>query len=178
MAQRRLGDLGDGFITSFAYCSKLGKKVEERGDSTSLSAGSSTNLTASCKRSETLLSGGWALAGSGQGLVLQSQKTGGRSWTVFGRVTSGTATLVVLADCVPSKRAPEIVTRKSTDPTSRGTMFASCKRNEQVVSGGVNTDAVFVPFEFHRASKRKWGVAGDTFGSPGQVRTFAYCARK
>ena len=56
-AQRRLGDLEDGSITSFASCSKLGKKVESRGETTSLEAGSSANLTASCKRSETLLSG-------------------------------------------------------------------------------------------------------------------------
>ena len=176
-AQRRLGNLADGSITSFAYCSKLGKKVVSRGETTSLEAGSSSNLTASCKRSETLLSGGWALAGSGQGLVLQSQKTGGRSWTVFGRVTSGSVTLVVLADCVPSKGAPKLVTRSSIDPTSDGTMFASCKRGEQVVSGGINTNTTFVPFEFHRASKRKWGVSGEAFGSPGQVKTFAYCEK-
>ena len=72
----------------------------------------------------------------------------------------------MLADCVPSKGAPKLVTRSSTDPTSDGTMFASCKRGEQVVSGGINTDTVFVPFEFHRASKRKWGVSGEAFGSP------------
>jgi hypothetical protein len=177
-AQRRLGDLKDGFITSFAYCAKLGKKVETRGESASFDEGASGNLTASCKRSETLLSGGWAIVGSAddQGLVLQSQKTGKRSWTVFGDATSGTITVVALADCVPSKGAPELVTRKSRKDSSQETIFASCKRDEQVVSGGFTSNSVFVPFEFHRASKRKWGMSGKSFSPvPGTVTTFAYC---
>ena len=70
------------------------------------------------------------------------------------------------------------MTRKSTEDSAQNTMFASCRRDEQVVSGRFTSNTVFVPFEFHRASKRKWGISGETFGFvPGTVTTFAYCEK-
>ena len=86
---------------------------------------------------------------------------------------------VALADCVPSKGAPDLVTRKGQAPVTGtdSTVTASCRKSEQVVSAGFTSDTAFVPFAFHRGSKRNWGVRGATFGSDGTGKVFAYCEK-
>ena len=179
----QLGDeLKDGFVTSFAYCAKLGKDVTTRGESTDISNGAFSDLTASCKRKETLISGGWAVSArlGTSALVFQSLKQGARSWTVSGRTTTtGTASLIALADCVPSKKAPDLVTRKHQETVNGtdSTVVASCRKSEQVVSGGFTSNTAFIPFIFHRGTRRTWGARGATLGSAGTGTTFAYCEK-
>jgi hypothetical protein len=174
-------DLEDGFVTSFAYCAKLGKDVVTRGDTTDISNGTFTDLTASCKRKESIISGGWALSTGPDtsALVTRSLKQGKRSWKITGGTTVGTGTLIAIADCVPKKGAPDLVTRKGQGPVSgaTSTVTASCRKNEQVVSAGFSSNTVFLPFEFHRGGKRTWGTKGATFGDPGTATVAAYCEK-
>lgn len=176
------GDAEDGFITSFSYCSKLGKAVVTRGTSDDFGPNEAGDLTATCRRSETLVSGGWALSGSADdfGVVHESKRTGKRSWTISGVVTAGPMTMVALADCVPAKGAPKLKTRRSTtasSPTGETVAPASCHQGEQVVSAGFDSDTAFIPSEFHRDTRRTWIDTGAVFGNPGTVTTFAYCEK-
>lgn len=180
----QVGDpLKEGFVTSFAYCAKLGKDVVTRGDTTDISNGTFADLTVSCKRKESLVSGGWALSTGTDSVavVFQSLKQGKRSWKVSGETTTGTATgtLIAFADCVPKKEAPDLVTRKDSGPVSgaSSTVTSSCRKNEQVVSAGFTSNTFFEPFEFHRGAKRTWGVRGATFGNDGTATVTAYCEK-
>jgi hypothetical protein len=174
-------DLEDGFVTSFAYCAKLGKDVVTRGDTTDISNGTFTDLTASCKRKESIISGGWALSTGPDtsALVTRSLKQGKRSWKITGGTTVGTGTLIAIADCVPKKGAPDLVTRKGQGPVSgaTSTVTASCRKNAQFVSASFSSNTVFMPCDFHHAWNRTWGTKGATFGDPGTATVAAYCEK-
>ena len=183
--QASISQLGDdpkeGFVTAFAYCSKLGKDVVTTGDTTSLGTGEFTDLTASCKRNQEIVSGGWAFSarlGSSVSL-LASVKQGNRSWRITGGMNTGTGTLIVIADCVPKKEAPDLVTRKDSGPvTDKGsTVTSSCKKKEQAVSAGFTSNTDFLPFEFHRGAKRTWGIRGQTFFADGKATVLTYCEK-
>jgi hypothetical protein len=175
-------DLDGQTITSFAYCSKLGKKVVVRGDSTDVSDGTFSDVTASCKRGESLLSGGWAIS-SPPGtapLVQKSIKQGKRSWRAFGGMTTGSGTLIALADCVPAKKAPKLVARKGSSDVSgeAAEVDASCRQNEKVLSAGYTSDGAYFPFDFHRDTKQTWLSTGTVFSGPGTTaKVIAYCVR-
>ena len=178
----QLGDnLEDGFVTSFAYCAKLGKDVVTTGDSTSLGTGEFTDLTASCKRNQSIVSGGWAFSAQlgASTSLLASVKEGDRSWRVTGGMNTGTGSLIVIADCVPKKKAPDLVTRKDTGKVTDGgsTVTSSCRDKEQAVSGGFTSNTDFQAFEFHRGAKRTWGMRGQTFLADGKAAVFAYCEK-
>jgi len=179
----QVGDnLKDGFVTAFAYCSKLGKDVVTTGDTTSLGAGEFTDLTASCKRNQEIVSGGWAFSASPGSSVslLASVKQGNRSWRVTGGMNTGTGTLIAIADCVPKREAPDLVTRKDTGKVTDdgSTVTSSCKKKEQAVSAGFSSNTDFQPFEFHRgAAKRTWGMRGQTFLADGRATVLTYCEK-
>lgn len=169
-------------MSSTAYCAKLGKDVVTRGDTTSLEGETITDLTAVCKRSEAAISGGWAVStgSAGFGLVIGSVRSGARSWKVTGGLTGGAGTLVAHADCVPKEEAPDLKARKRTTTGGPGASRApvSCKRREQVVSAGFKSDSGVVPFEFRRATKRKWTNDGLAFtDAPVDETTIAYCEK-
>ncbi len=171
----------EGRLTSFSYCAKLGKDVVTRGDTTTVDEGGFTDLTASCKRSEAIVSGGWAISAPSdtQAQVFRSQKQGERSWKISGGATVGGATLIVIADCVPKRKAPDLATRKGKVKVSGpvSTVTSPCRKNEQAVSAGFTTNTFFVPFEFHRGAPRTWGMRGAVFGPDGNATVFAYCEK-
>lgn len=178
----QLGDtFKDGFVTAFAYCSKLGKDVVTTGDTTSLGTGEFTDLTASCKRNQEIVSGGWAFSASPNSSVslLASVKQGKRSWRITGGMNTGTGTLIALADCVPKNKAPDLVTRKDTGKVTSAvsTVTSSCKKKEQAVSAGFTSNTDFEPFEFHRGAKRTWGVRGQSFIADGSATVLTYCEK-
>ena len=181
-ARLAAGDLGENSLTSTVYCARLGKKMKTRGETTPIDAGTSTDLTAVCKPSETVVSGGWAIVtnSSGSGLVLESVRSGKRGWTVSGGMTSGTGTLVALADCAPSDKAPKLAARRQTSPIAAASTTsapASCKRGEQVVAAGFKSDSAFVPYEFRRDTKHSWTNDGVAFGDAGDATTIVYCEK-
>ena len=167
-------------MTAFAYCSKLGKDLVTAGDSTSLGTGEFTDLTASCKRNQEIVSGGWAFSTTPGNSVslLASVKEGKRSWRVTGDST-GTGTLIALADCVPKGKAPDLVTRKNSGPVTDdgSTVRSSCKKKEQAVSAGFTSNTDFEPFEFHPGGKRTWGMRGQTFIADGKATVLTYCEK-
>lgn len=176
------GDLGENALSSTAYCAKLGKDVVIRGESVSLDGPASTDLTAVCKRSEKVISGGWAVSAHADsfGTVLGSQRSGKRSWKIRGVITGGTGTLIVLADCVPAEEAPKLKARERTTPTNPAGVTAapaSCEKGEQVVSAGFETESAYLPFEFRRDTKRKWVSTGVDFGDQVDATTIVYCER-
>ena len=176
------GDLEENSLSSTSYCAKLGKDVVTRGDTTAIEGGTFTDLTAVCKRSETAISGGWAISTGpdGFGLVVGSIRAGLRSWKITGGLTAGTGTLVALADCVPNKQAPELEARKQTTTSEPGATQApaSCKRREQVVSAGFTSDSGVIPFEFRRDTRRKWTNNGVAFTDTSvDETTIAYCEK-
>lgn len=174
-------NLKDGFVTAFAYCSKLGKDVTSTGDSTILGTGEFTDLTATCKRNQSIVSGGWAFSSSlgSSASLFASVKQGDRSWRVTGGMNTGTGSLIVIANCVPKNKAPDLVTRKDTGKvTDAGsTVTSSCKKKEQAVSAGFSSNTDFDVFEFHRGAKRTWGMRGQTFISDGRAALFTYCEK-
>lgn len=178
----QLGDTPkDGFVSAFAYCSKLGKDLVTTGDTTSLGTGEFTDLTASCKRGQEIVSGGWAFsAGPGASVsLLASVKQGNRSWRITGGMNTGTGTLIALADCVPKNKAPDLVTRKDSGKVTDdgSTVTSSCKKKEQAISAGFTSNTDFQPFEFHRGARRTWGMRGQTFIADGKATVLAYCEK-
>jgi hypothetical protein len=175
-------DLKEGFVTSFAYCAKLGKDIETTGDSTSLGTREFTDLTATCKRNQRIVSGGWAFSASlgSSSSLLASVKQGSRSWRVTGGMNTGTGTLIVIADCAPKNKAPDLVTRKDTGKVTSdvSTVTSSCKKKEQAVSAGFSSNTRFEPFEFHRGAKRTWGMRGEALIADGRAAVFTYCEKK
>jgi hypothetical protein len=176
------GDLEENSLSSTAYCAKLGRDVVERGETTPLDGATITDLTAVCKRSETVISGGWAISISPDsfGFVRGSVRSGRRSWKITGGLTGGSGTLVALADCVPNSEAPDLKARKQTTTSEPGATQApaSCRRGEQVVSAGFTSDLADIPFEFHRDTKRTWTNNGIAFtGKAVDETTIAYCQK-
>lgn len=176
------GNLEGQTITTFAYCSKLGKKVVTRSESADISDGATTDVTASCKSSELLVSGGWAISSSDSlGAVITSLKQGKRSWNVRGGALTedGSGSVIAIANCVPAGKAPDLVTRRTTTPVAElATADASCKKGEQVISAGFTSDeALFLPFVFHRDTKRSWTTRGAVFGNPGKATIAVYCEK-
>ena len=94
-------------------------------------------------------------------------------------MNTGTGTLIVIADCVPKKEAPDLVTRKDSGTVTDdgSTVTSSCKKKEQAVSAGFTSNTDFEPFEFHRGAKRTWGIRGQTFIADGKATVLTYCEK-
>ncbi len=176
-------------VTSHAYCSPLGGKVQFRSDRTDLNQGDEATITATCKRSERVISGGYAFVSSGLalGVVDESFRSSGRSWTIRGTdFTDATVTMLAFAHCVPKQKSPKLTTARTAvpfdDAGGPADATASCGPGHYALSGGYRSPGSGTAFfgASRRVGTRDWRVtdSGGILGRDGVFTALAYCARK
>ena len=178
---------GPARATSLAYCSGLGRGVKFRSDRIELASGDSATLTATCKRDEKVLSGGYAFvsSGIGVGLVEQSFRADPRSWSIKGlNAGQNQVLMLAFANCAAKQKVPRLATeQKAMTFNDEGSTTAktSCPRGRYALSGGfkIPGDTTEVATESQRVGTRGWRVtAGGLSGRDDKLTALAYCARK
>jgi hypothetical protein len=122
-----------------------------------------------------------------------SRRTGKRAWTVtgFGGDFTAETDLTAIAYCAKDKLGLKARSAQAATTTDNDELFATatCKKNERVVSGGVEgivsdaADDEFVgPIGSFRVGKRDWatsiGAYNSGSGSSVELKAFAYCLKK
>ncbi|UJA19256.1 hypothetical protein HJD18_02925 [Thermoleophilia bacterium SCSIO 60948] len=181
---------GSGRSTVFAYCARFAKNMAFRSDRTTLDYGESATVTATCRRGERVMSGGYAFVNSGTpfSVVTQSFRAGARAWSAeaFNFVENRPTTFLVFAHCRPEGKVPALRTVRQTEPFnddgSPTDVAATCPRGRYALSGGYRTpgeDFTWVVNESRREGSGGWtAAAGGASGGDDEFTVFAYCAKK
>jgi hypothetical protein len=171
-------------ITVLARCAKIkGLKVRTITEDVS-NSGHVENVTASCKRDERLLFGGFQLPAGGNVYLAKLVKQGQTDWTVGALSFRSGTDVTAYAYC--SNNAPETVTRsRSFTVPDGGTKSAtvSCPAGTRAVAGGYKSE-VTVNDEFgilreSRLAGSGWKIAvrdDNEAHLPPDVTAYAYCA--
>jgi hypothetical protein len=179
-------------LTVDAYC-REGKKLKARSANIDVAPNSEGSATATCKQSERVVSGGFAVLNfeftETEVLAYRSIKASKRKWTVAGHNYSSGApgTLVAYAYCREGKG---VKTKSASTtvglPPETGTPTATCASGQRVLSGGFdNPDFADAggPELLASASRkqggRKWTASAYNEGNEvGTLTVYAYCEKK
>jgi hypothetical protein len=174
--------------TSFAYCAGLGRKVKFRSDRIDLDPGDSATITATCKRDEKVLSGGYAFVSSelAVGLVGESFRADSRSWSIQGTsfADDQTVTLIAFAHCAPKQKVPQVTTARGVvrfNDEGPTTATADCPSHRYALAGGfqIPDNLPEVVDESQRIGTGGWRVtAHGISGRDDDLTALAYCAPK
>jgi hypothetical protein len=189
---------GPGTLVAFAYCGK-GLKLDTAQASATVPANQAAPgiATATCPSGTRVLSGGYSTPGNdptmtGADVVaFSSHKSGKKSWQVSAANLGGiSGSITAYAYCREGKA---VKTRQASGAVSAfmplftfgtGTVTASCKSGERVLSGGFDNPGVIVfqgspaPYRSFK-SGRNWTVAeANRAFSTGTLTVFAYCEKK
>jgi hypothetical protein len=187
-------------VTSFAYCRDERIRVESAETGIAASSGGIEleigDATARCPRGTKVVSGGFDnpdfdTQGGFTGPNIrpyESVKVGKRSWRISAYNRSNEAgILVAYAYCHKGKalktRQASIALPLGPGGFPNGTVVASCKRSQRVVSGGFSSDQ---PSDFtgpffarsKRMGKRKWVVSALANVLGPTITAYAYCEKK
>ncbi len=177
---------GPARVTSLAYCSPLARNVKFRSDRIELSTADSATITATCKRDEKVLSGGYAFVSSGLGVgeIQESFRADSRSWSIKGfNVSANQVLMLAFANCVAKQKAPKLTTEQNAvrfNDEGDTTASVDCGRGRYALSGGfrIPDPAGLVP-ESMRDGTSGWRVtAGGISGRDDDLTVLAYCARR
>jgi hypothetical protein len=185
---------GAGNLTSLAYCSKVKKLTEAVGSATITPSGTGT-ATATCPPKKSVRLGGFSgeVNRSGlnpavvaTGLRLASKRTLQVEAVNVSEDTAGS--LDAIAYC---GKGPKLKTKAAAVSIPQGGhagATAECPKRKPVAFGGFDveidlqdSDPITIIEGLERLTKRTWtasGIAlGDQDAGPGQVTSYAYCAK-
>jgi hypothetical protein len=182
------GGTSAGDFTSFAYCRD--EKVKSRMATESVAPDATETVTATCKRGQKAVSGGFdgdAVDPAGPSpffLVGTSRRAGPRTWEVAAFNDGSVAgELSAQVNCREGKGVkPKQASEEVGGGLERANfeLKARCSRKQRVVSGGFaggldfGTESI-EPFTSMKVGRRGWRVVGY---ARGDVTAYAYCEKK
>ena len=182
---------GAGNATSIAYCTKV-KKITEATGSVNIPPLGSGTATATCPRKRSVRFGGFSAQDSltsGEPLVVPTgmRRASKRTLQVegvnLGEHSSGT--LDAIAYCGKGKKLTEKFASATVPNRQQASATATCPKRKPVAFGGfdVETDVadlnpLTVLSGLVRPSKRTWTASAAGAVGPGEVTSYAYCAKK
>jgi hypothetical protein len=182
---------GAGNATSIAYCAKVKRLTEVTGSVNIPPLGRGT-ATATCPRKTSVRSGGLSAQDSltsaeplvvPTGMRRASKRTLQVEGVNLGETNAGT--LEAIAYCGKGKKLTEKFATATVANRQQGSATATCPKRKPVAFGGFDVEAdvadlnpLTVLSGLVRPSKRTWTASAGAAIGPGEVTSYAYCAKK